>query len=1190
MPEIKIAVINKVPKIVGDIRCIVADNSDYTIRFTFDDMWEDGAKTVYFVRENGFAFPVGRTEDDTVTVPIQHESAMHSMLFVGVQQGDVKTSRPVEMRVVSAITDLITDDAVQPEPSMWEGVIRQIAAMQDELDGKVDGDELAAAVEDALTDAKESGEFNGPPGPPGSDYVLTEEDKKEIAEMVNASPAGAAPLYLTAEMDANGRYTIDGYTSAELTAAAREREVKLMLHSGVRVVLATLYPDIGFVGARYILGDGDGVISVNVLVSVLDRDDGIEGIWGNVIEAPGGGSGSGGILAAIAVGNVPCEDYATKYYRIPIGDEPEELTIDQLADAYTSSGLTLMLISDNGANGVVRAVLRPAPENPLLETLGFTGEYWIESDVPAEVVPVTPITATIKQDGTITIRLAETRPSVLHLIALGNLPGSTGIVHDTNGVTWTADSLPLAYAERPVELRVIQDPMGTPGSDIYVPPRDGVFKMYNVTGGGSDGTPRAVVFHGHYWGDDLAGWVPAVAVVGEDGRCAVADAAWDGYARKSEIPTSLPASDVYAWAKAPVKPTYTAGEVGALPASTKIPTKTSEITNDSGFITRLVTDLVNYYEKSDTYTRDEINALVSAIPKFTISVVSVLPTANISTTTVYLVGGGSGGDLYTEYIYVNGTWEILGSQRVDLTGYATESWVIGKLGDYLKTDDLQVAIDAALAQAKASGEFDGAPGEKGESGVYVGNEADMPAGTKVRVNPAGRVLKIPVVDDTLTMSGQSADAKVTGDRLDAISEAIGDKADGIIETATGEVLALSDSADAPLRGLVVYGKSTQDGTPTPDAPVDIVSVGGDDGVTTAKISGKNFFDPSGLLKASGWKEADGVYSGMNNALHDPFSYGSGGYMQISTGGRQVTFSFDFYTDEGDGTSKRTYISLNYEDGTKTSLAINANTKPKRYSVTSVAGKKHIVVGLSYGSPVMIHISNIQLEFGAAETAYEPYTAQTLPISTPDGLCGIPVTSGGNYTDANGQQWVCDEVDFVRGVRVQRICVEHMPKITSKSSIATAYTRFIVNISNTPLYSGESGQSTLKSVAISNRFVKFEGTYSEIANKPSSIMAYMSISNTPMCIMTFASVDIKTEDQANSIIGADGFDVYYILAKPIETPLSEAELTAYASLRTNYPNTTIYADDNAGLAVKYSADTKGYIDKKFAELATAIVNA
>ena len=140
----------------------------------------------------------------------------------------------------------------------------------------------------------------------------------------------------------------------------------------------------------------------------------------------------------------------------------------------------------------------------------------------------------------------------------------------------------------------------------------------------------------------------------------------------------------------------TATEVGALPAGTKIPAKTSDITNDSGFITKAVSDLANYYLKSETLTKAEINALVSTIPKFSIQVVSALPTSEISTTTVYLVAEDSAdGNLYTEYIYVDG-WEILGSQRVDLTGYATEVFVkdyAQPKGDYaLKTEIPNVPV------------------------------------------------------------------------------------------------------------------------------------------------------------------------------------------------------------------------------------------------------------------------------------------------------------------------------------------------------------------------------------------------------------------------------------------------------------------------------------------------------------------
>lgn len=110
-----------------------------------------------------------------------------------------------------------------------------------------------------------------------------------------------------------------------------------------------------------------------------------------------------------------------------------------------------------------------------------------------------------------------------------------------------------------------------------------------------------------------------------------------------------------------------------------VPKKTSQLENDNQFINRVVDDLVNYYKKTETYTKTEINNLISAIPKFNILVVESLPTSDISLTTVYLLKENEdGGNLYTEYIYANGSWEILGSQKIDLTGYATEKWVEGK--------------------------------------------------------------------------------------------------------------------------------------------------------------------------------------------------------------------------------------------------------------------------------------------------------------------------------------------------------------------------------------------------------------------------------------------------------------------------------------------------------------------------------
>lgn len=148
---------------------------------------------------------------------------------------------------------------------------------------------------------------------------------------------------------------------------------------------------------------------------------------------------------------------------------------------------------------------------------------------------------------------------------------------------------------------------------------------------------------------------------------------------------------------------------------TEIPTRLSQLSNDSGyltehqdlsdyaqkneipdvssFITKSANDLVNYFTKSEVYTKEDVNSLISMIPRFGIQVVNSLPTENISTTTIYLLNDGDQeGNLCTEYLYINGKWEILGSQQVDLTGYATEEYVNTKLSTFITEEMIQDMI------------------------------------------------------------------------------------------------------------------------------------------------------------------------------------------------------------------------------------------------------------------------------------------------------------------------------------------------------------------------------------------------------------------------------------------------------------------------------------------------------------------
>ena len=181
-------------------------------------------------------------------------------------------------------------------------------------------------------------------------------------------------------------------------------------------------------------------------------------------------------------------------------------------------------------------------------------------------------------------------------------------------------------------------------------------------------------------------------------------------------------------------------DIGALPAGTKIPAKTSDLSNDSGFITKTVADLVNYYTKTQT------EELIAQIPKFRISVVQQLPTVG-EELVLYLVPFATAEGQYLEYIWVGGRYEVIGSQKIDLSGYATEIWVQAGYqpkGNYLLATALPGAIEDALAQAKASGEFDGTDGTTPHIGAngnwYIGStdtgiKAQGPAGA------AGRGIK-----------------------------------------------------------------------------------------------------------------------------------------------------------------------------------------------------------------------------------------------------------------------------------------------------------------------------------------------------------------------------------------------------------------------------------------------------------------
>lgn len=333
-----------------------------------------------------------------------------------------------------------------------------------------------------------------------------------------------------------------------------------------------------------------------------------------------------------------------------------------------------------------------------------------------------------------------------------------------------------------------------------------------------------------------------------------------------------------------------------------------------------------------------------------------------------------------------------------------------------------------LKDGIASGDFKGEKGDKGDTGPIgpVGPQGEQgpqgptgatgntgPQGEKGDTGPQGpkgETGPAVALDTTLTHEGEAADAKATGDAISVVKT----RQNVLVGTETGNPIAVDDAFPAPLCGLTVYGRSTQSGTPTPDAPVPIVSAG-------------------------------------------------------ESGSVAVTLS--------DGNGK----------------------------------------------------------------------TQTLTLPTPNGLPGIPVTSGGNYTDPQGQQWVCDEVDLERGVRVQRVYKGRVN--TSDGSVNEQY-RLALDI---PEKEGKEGSSPC--------FISITLFTSWTSCVAGSKLYLKNIAKSEGSFYTAEELKALAID----------VDFVYQLATPIETPLTPDEIAAYKALTAYGPDTVVQAGDGAGIRLEYQRD-------------------
>ena len=410
------------------------------------------------------------------------------------------------------------------------------------------------------------------------------------------------------------------------------------------------------------------------------------------------------------------------------------------------------------------------------------------------------------------------------------------------------------------------------------------------------------------------------------------------------------------------------------------------------------------------------------------------------------------------------------------------------------------------------------------------------------------------VDTTLSQSGKAADAKAVGEEVSKVKNQLDNSkqvfANAIIQTKQGEAVMFDDGSELPFKNIKVFGKSTQDGTPTPDAPVEIVSVV----EPTVRVCGKNLLEivaetqtvngvtftvnEDGTVIVNGTATADAFFEVnrsvagvLNNTMYCLSGCPAGGSAEtyFLRASDRLTKAYD---DFGEGRA------FSYPDVSQ--------------FVVSIRVMSGVTVSNLLFAP-MVRLAEIE------DDSYESYKKiQTLPVTRT--LPGIPVASGGNYTDENGQQWVCDEVDFERGVYVQRI------------------ENIMYDGTETWLKSGDSITCYVRVPAA----LKVQPMCDRLGSKTTDEYPYVRMGTTgdgvTALIVSFGQLEPNTVDEFKAQLASHPLTVQYALLTPIETALSETEIAAYRALHANSPITTVTNDAGAWTEVSYNADASVIIKK------------
>ena len=195
MTTIRVSCTDQVMRLVERPTLASGGVNEAVVKFDFCEKWDGFAKTAVFYRDEEQLYPM-LLENDSCFIPWEVYSTPGTFYFTvfGVKEEIRKTANTLRYKATKGIPD---GEMIPSEPTqeMYEQIIDRLDKLeQNGTGGGVSEEQITEAVNEALEEAKASGEFDGADGytpvkgvdyfdgKDGADYVLTEADKTEIAE------------------------------------------------------------------------------------------------------------------------------------------------------------------------------------------------------------------------------------------------------------------------------------------------------------------------------------------------------------------------------------------------------------------------------------------------------------------------------------------------------------------------------------------------------------------------------------------------------------------------------------------------------------------------------------------------------------------------------------------------------------------------------------------------------------------------------------------------------------------------------------------------------------------------------------------------------------------------------------------------------------------------------------------------